>query len=90
MFRVVLFFYGLNLTCYYQFQVIPSLSNQITESNGKLPDLFAYVYTEDVRQKEEQPKSLRGQIQKCNLTKSRLVGGVTLAEVLLISWFTSC
>ncbi|KAI3456714.1 hypothetical protein Pfo_013377 [Paulownia fortunei] len=60
--------------------VIPSLLSQTTENNGKLPDLFAYAYTADVKQKEEQPNSLCGQIQKCNLTKSRLVGGVTLAK----------
>ncbi|KAL8461980.1 hypothetical protein ACS0TY_033171 [Phlomoides rotata] len=60
--------------------VIPSLLNQTTESNGKLPDLFSYVYSEVVKQKEEHSNSFRGQIQKCNLTKSRLVGGVKLAE----------
>lgn len=63
--------------------MIPSLLNQTTESKGELPDLFAYVYSEVVKQKEEQSNSLRGQIQKCNLTKSRLVGGVKLAEVLV-------
>ncbi|KAL6514005.1 hypothetical protein OROHE_019461 [Orobanche hederae] len=62
--------------------VIPSLLSQITEINRKLPDLFAYIYTEDVKQKEEHPKSLCGQIRKCNLTKSRLVVGVTLAQTL--------
>ncbi|KAK6149498.1 hypothetical protein DH2020_017023 [Rehmannia glutinosa] len=60
--------------------VIPSLLSQTTESNQKLPDLFAYVYTEDVKKKDQEPNSLCGQIRKCNLTKSRLVGGVTLAE----------
>ncbi|KAL6546997.1 hypothetical protein OROMI_022718 [Orobanche minor] len=62
--------------------VIPSLLSQITEINRKRPDLFAYIYTEDVKQKEEHPKSLCGQIRKCNLTKSRLVVGVTLAQTL--------
>ncbi|KAL6567645.1 hypothetical protein OROGR_001313 [Orobanche gracilis] len=60
--------------------VIPSLLSQTTETNRKLPDLFAYIYTEDVKQKEEHPKFLCGQIRKCNLTKSRLVVGVTVAE----------
>ncbi|KAK4439610.1 U3 small nucleolar RNA-associated protein 17 [Sesamum alatum] len=60
--------------------VIPSLLSQSTESNGKLPDLFAYIYTEDVKQKEEKKNCLCGQIQKCNLTKSRIVGGVTFAK----------
>lgn len=31
--------------------------------------------------KKKLPKILRGQIKKCNLTKARMVGGVTLAEV---------
>ncbi|XP_057765313.1 uncharacterized protein LOC130986058 [Salvia miltiorrhiza] len=59
--------------------VIPSLLSQETDSIGKLPDLFAYICTEDVKQ-DGQPNSLGGQLRKCNLTKSRLVGGVTLAE----------
>lgn len=65
--------------------MIPSLLSQSTDSDGKLSHTFAYVHTVDVKQ-EGQPNSLRGHIRKCNLTKSRLVGGVTLAEVLLI-WF---
>ncbi|PIN01346.1 WD40 repeat protein [Handroanthus impetiginosus] len=60
--------------------VIPSISSERVESNGKYPDLFAYVYIEGGKQKEEQPHSSVGQIWKCNLTKSRLVGGVTLAK----------
>ncbi|KAL6562454.1 hypothetical protein OROGR_003461 [Orobanche gracilis] len=47
--------------------VIPSLLIQTTEINRKLPDLFAYIYTEDVKQKEEHPKSLCGQIRKLTL-----------------------
>ncbi|KAL3643185.1 hypothetical protein CASFOL_014000 [Castilleja foliolosa] len=61
--------------------VIPNLLSQPTESNGKLPVQFAYVYIEDVKQKEGEPNSFRGQIRKCNLMKSRLVGGLTLAEI---------
>ncbi|CAA0815500.1 Transducin/WD40 repeat-like superfamily protein [Striga hermonthica] len=60
--------------------VIPSLLSHTAERDKKVPDLYAYIYTEDVKQKEEQSKSLCGQIRKCNLTKSRLIGGVTLAE----------
>ncbi|KAK4398713.1 hypothetical protein Sango_1346800 [Sesamum angolense] len=61
--------------------VIPSLLSQSTENNGKRPDLFAYIFTEDVKHKEEKTNCLCGQIQKCNLTKSRIVGGVTLAKI---------
>ncbi|KZV17484.1 wd40 protein [Dorcoceras hygrometricum] len=60
--------------------VIPSLFSQRTRSDKNLSDLFAYVYTEDVKQKGELQSFSCGQIRKCNLTKSRLVGGVTLAE----------
>ena len=75
----------MTLTCCCQFQVIPSLLCQRTDSTGKLPvpDRYAYISTEDMKQ-EGKPSSFA--IQKCNLTKSRLVCGVTLAEVLL-SWF---
>ncbi|KAH6778682.1 Transducin/WD40 repeat-like superfamily protein [Perilla frutescens var. frutescens] len=61
------------------YMVIPSLLSQTTDNNGKLPDNFAYVYTEGVKQ-DGQLNSSGGHIRKCNLTKSRLVGGVTLAE----------
>ncbi|KAG6407349.1 hypothetical protein SASPL_130338 [Salvia splendens] len=57
--------------------VIPSLLHPRNDSTGKLPDLYAYISTEDVKQ-EGKPSSFG--IQKCNLTKSRIVGGVTLAE----------
>lgn len=60
--------------------MIPSLLHPRNDSTGKLTDLYAYISTEDVKQ-EGKPSSFG--IQKCNLTKSRLVGGVTLAEVLL-------
>ncbi|CAI9755136.1 unnamed protein product [Fraxinus pennsylvanica] len=60
--------------------VIPSLLSQPTERKGKSLDLFAYIYIEAERQKEGQPNSSSGQIRKCNLTKSRLAGGVSLAE----------
>ncbi|CAI9787909.1 unnamed protein product [Fraxinus pennsylvanica] len=60
--------------------VIPSLLSQQMESKGKSPNLFAYIYIEAERQREGQPNSSCGQIRKCNLTKSRLAGGVSLAE----------
>ncbi|GER33887.1 peptidyl-prolyl cis-trans isomerase-like 4 [Striga asiatica] len=56
------------------------IHSMVAERDKKVPDLYAYIYAEDVKQKEEQSKSLCGQIRKCNLTKSRLIGGVTLAE----------
>ncbi|KAJ8750843.1 hypothetical protein K2173_016024 [Erythroxylum novogranatense] len=59
--------------------VIPSLSVQPTDTNDQRK-LFAYVSTEETKDQENQSKALRGQIRKCNLTDSRLVGGVTLAE----------
>lgn len=71
----------MNLTSCRRFQVIPNLLSQTSDNGGKLPELFAYVYTEDVKQ-EGKPNSLGGQLRKCNLTKSRLVRGITLAEVL--------
>ncbi|KAL7130641.1 hypothetical protein ABFS83_13G148500 [Erythranthe nasuta] len=61
--------------------VIPSLLSQTTESSGKIHDVFAYVSTEDVKVKGDKTISVRGQIQKCNLTKSRLVGGLELAKI---------
>ncbi|KAL0363010.1 UNVERIFIED_CONTAM: Pentatricopeptide repeat-containing protein, chloroplastic [Sesamum calycinum] len=37
---------------------------QSTENNGKRPDLFAYIFTEDVKHNEEKTNCLCGQIQK--------------------------
>lgn len=71
------------LTCHWRIQVIPSLLSQPMESKKKSYDLFAYIYIEAERQKEGQPNSSCGQIRKCNLTKSRLAGGVSLAEVCI-------
>lgn len=61
--------------------MIPSLSSISSESDGKQTDLFAYVSVDGSQGKEKLPKALCGQIQKCNLTKARMVGAVTLAEV---------
>ncbi|WCJ37640.1 Transducin/WD40 repeat-like superfamily protein [Euphorbia peplus] len=55
--------------------VIPSLLRQPAEMSEKAVKVFAYLSVED-----SQSKGLRGQIRKCNLTNSRLVGGLTLAE----------
>lgn len=61
--------------------VIPGLSVDSLEADV---DLFAYLTTEEDKsqpQKKKQPNStLGGRVQKCNLTKSRLAGGQTLAE----------
>ncbi|KAK2659270.1 hypothetical protein Ddye_005803 [Dipteronia dyeriana] len=47
--------------------------------NDKQPNLFAYMSLKDTREIDSK-KHKSGQICKCNLTESRLVGGVTLAE----------
>ncbi|KAH7572563.1 hypothetical protein JRO89_XS04G0275200 [Xanthoceras sorbifolium] len=65
--------------------VIPSLLGQPADSNEKQFSLFAYVSLEGTRgtnskKHKSKPKLLHGQVCKCNLTESRLVGGVTLAE----------
>lgn len=56
--------------------VIPGLLCQPADDGEKSPDLFAYISTEDVK------KETSWAIRKCNLTKSRLSGGVVLAETL--------
>lgn len=53
------------------------------ETQEKTHDLFAYVSTAEANQQDKKPNALHGKIRKCNLTKSRLAGGVTLAEVHL-------
>lgn len=64
-------------------QVIPSLLGQPLERDAKSGDLFAYVSVENIGVKDGKPVPMRGQILKCNLTKSRLAAGVILAEVQL-------
>lgn len=56
--------------------VIPGLLSKPADDSGKPPDLFAYICTEYVKQEP------RWAVQKFNLTKARLSGGVTLAETL--------
>lgn len=51
------------------------------KSDGKSLDLFAYVSVENIKVKDNKPMPVRGQILKCNLTKSRLAAGFILAEV---------
>ncbi|KAJ7979445.1 WD repeat-containing protein 75 [Quillaja saponaria] len=60
--------------------VIPSILCQPEESNGKASNLYAYVSIEDKKVQENRPKALHGQIRKCNLTKSRMAGGIILKE----------
>lgn len=62
-------------------QVIPSLLGQPPESDTKTQDLFAYISVENIQMKDNKPVPARGQILKCNLTKSRMAAGVILAEV---------
>jgi NET1-associated nuclear protein 1 (U3 small nucleolar RNA-associated protein 17) len=61
--------------------VIPSLLSQPALSNEKPTDLFAYLSLENTKEQNSMPKPLRGQIRKCNLTASRLIGGLILKEV---------
>ncbi|KAF5461745.1 hypothetical protein F2P56_017819 [Juglans regia] len=60
--------------------VIPSLLDQPIENDEKPSDLFAYLSVEDTIEQENRPKARRGQIRKCNLTASRLIGGLILKE----------
>ncbi|KAL9399503.1 hypothetical protein Peur_008464 [Populus x canadensis] len=61
--------------------VIPSLLSQTAETNDKSPKTFAYLSVEYTKEPEkESGKALRGQIKKCNLTNSRMAGGMTLSE----------
>ncbi|XP_065873775.1 uncharacterized protein [Euphorbia lathyris] len=61
--------------------VIPSLLRQPVEMIGKPAKLFAYLSIEETKKLGNQSKALLGQIRKCNLTNSRLIGGLTLAEM---------
>ncbi|PSR85460.1 WD repeat-containing protein [Actinidia chinensis var. chinensis] len=69
--------------------VIPSLFSQSMERDEKTPDLFAYVSI-GANKQDKQPNTSRGQIRKCNLTKSCLAGGVTLAETQEPEFITIC
>ncbi|KAJ4982232.1 hypothetical protein NE237_033069 [Protea cynaroides] len=60
--------------------VIPNLLGPPVGENGKPVDLFAYISVEHVTKRDDEAKAFPGQIRKCNLTKSRLLGGVILAE----------
>ncbi|PON79543.1 WD repeat containing protein [Trema orientale] len=60
--------------------VIPSLLDQTDKDNEKQAPVFAYVSVEDTTVQEKKAKTLHGQIRKCNLTTSRMAGGVVLGE----------
>ncbi|XP_050217951.1 uncharacterized protein LOC126668808 [Mercurialis annua] len=60
--------------------VIPSLLSKQAETSKEKHKLYAYVSIGNTNQTENQSKTLQGQIRKCNLTNSGLVGGLTLAE----------
>lgn len=80
--NVVCWFFKLlnSLFCMLSFpQVIPSLLGQPMDRDAKPQNLFAYISVENIKVKDNKP--VRGQILKCNLTKSRLAAGVILAEV---------
>ncbi|GAB4850671.1 hypothetical protein Ancab_029982 [Ancistrocladus abbreviatus] len=68
--------------------VVPSLLSRQDEGDGKPADVFAYMSIEGVSGHKNKPKSLLGQIRKCNLTESRLVGGVNLAETTRPAFIT--
>ncbi|GAB2281468.1 hypothetical protein Dimus_016056 [Dionaea muscipula] len=70
--------------------VIPSFLAKPKESGGKPADVFAYVTVEGASRQENKVELLRGQIRKCNLTESRLVGGLILAETSEPAFLTSC
>lgn len=63
--------------------MIPALLKTPANSE-RTSDLYAYISTENIN-KSEKPKSLCGQLRKCNLTKSSLVGGIILKEVCIDS-----
>ncbi|KAB1204246.1 WD repeat-containing protein 75 [Morella rubra] len=60
--------------------VIPSLFVQPAERDEKSTDLLAYLSVEDIKEQENKPNAMHGQIRKCNLTASRLIGGLILKE----------
>lgn len=64
--------------------MIPSIVGQPAESNEKPTDVFAYLSIEDKKVQENRPKAMHGQIRKCNLTASRMVGGLILKEVQFV------
>lgn len=70
--------------------MIPSLLGQPALSNEKPTDLFAYLSIEDTKEQDSVSKPMRGQIRKCNLTASRLIGGLILKEVQFGGTFFFC
>ncbi|CAN1166653.1 WD repeat-containing protein 75 [Linum perenne] len=57
--------------------VIPSMVSQPAVTSDKSAKVFAYI---SIEAKRESDSGLCGQIRKLNLAKSRMVGGVVLAE----------
>ncbi len=64
--------------------MIPSIRGQPAESNEKPTDVFAYMSVEDKKVQENRPKAMHGQIRKCNLTASNMIGGLIMKEVRLV------
>ncbi|KAM7256211.1 hypothetical protein ACFE04_011952 [Oxalis oulophora] len=63
--------------------VIPSITTKTSKSSSSSSnEVFAYLSVKDVRkQQKDGPQQIEfGKIVKCNLTKSRLSGGVVLKE----------
>ncbi|KAL8230509.1 hypothetical protein R6Q57_000287 [Mikania cordata] len=61
--------------------VIPSLFIHQSEKNENVSDTYAYISVENIKNEQNKHrKELKGQILKCNLSKSRLVRGVILSE----------
>lgn len=60
--------------------LIPKFYGHSLEENDKVPDLYAYVSVRVPNKVDGAQKYMLGQIRKCNLTKSRLVGANTVAE----------
>lgn len=62
-------------------QVIPRLLRQQTQNEEKASNLYAYISVEDITGISNPRKVLRGQVLRCNLTKSLLISAVKFAEV---------
>ncbi|KAJ0755262.1 putative transcription factor WD40-like family [Helianthus annuus] len=60
--------------------VIPSFLDRQSENSETQPDTYAYISVEDTKTEQNKQRNLRGQIRKCNLSKSRLVRGAILSE----------
>lgn len=61
--------------------MIPSILEERGPGNDQPSLVFAYLSVENLHVQENKMKPLHGQINKCNLTESRMAGGVILGEV---------